>query len=55
MCVIRFVNRHATLQDDDAVIELLVDEMHGAPSDLYAIVEGLLLRIQAGKPGNSDG
>src|ERR1700758_4749177 len=51
MCVVRFVDGHGSLQDDDAVVELLIDEMHGAASDFDAILKGLLLRIQAGKRG----
>lgn len=40
---------HKALQDDDAVIQVFVHEMHGAAGDLYPIVEGLGLRVQAGE------
>ena len=51
MRIIGFVNGHSPLQDDDAVVEMLVDKMHGAPCDFDAVVEGLLLRVKAGKGG----
>ena len=43
------------LQDDGAVVELLVDEMDGAAGDLDAVFEGLGLRVEAGKGGQQRG
>lgn len=40
-------NRHSPLHDDCAVIEFLIDEMHGAACDFYAISKRLLLRLQS--------
>lgn len=44
-------DRNGALQNDDAVIEMFIDEVHGAAGPLDAIVKGLLLRIEAGKCG----
>ena len=35
------------LEEDDAVVELLVDEVDGASNDVDAVVEGLLLGVEA--------
>src|SRR5579871_2851727 len=37
--------RHRGLQDDRAVIQILVDKMHGASTDLHAVLERLALRL----------
>ena len=37
------------LENDDAVIEMFVDEVDGAAGPLDAVVESLLLRVEAGK------
>src|SRR6266436_5830234 len=37
------------LQDDGAGVEIFVDEMDGAAGELDAVVEGLLLRFEAGE------
>ena len=43
------------LEDDDAVVEMLIDKMHRAAGELDAVVEGLGLRIEAGKGGQQRG
>ena len=53
--VIAGENGNGLLQDDDAVVELLVDKVHGASGDLDAVVEGLLLRVEPGKGGQQRG
>ena len=37
------------LEDDDAVVYGLVDEVDGATGDLGSVVEGLVLGVEAGK------
>src|SRR5258707_4569380 len=37
------------LQDDGAGVEIFVDEVDGASGELDAVVEGLLLRFEAGE------
>ena len=37
------------LQDDGSVIQFFVDEMNGAARDLYAVIDRLLLDVEAGK------
>lgn len=49
--VVGFEDGYGALEDDGAVIEVLVDEVDGAAGDFYSVVEGLLLRIEAGKGG----
>ena len=49
--VVGFEHRNDPLQDDDAVIQMLVDEVHRAAGDLHAVVEGLGLRLEAGEGG----
>lgn len=39
------------LEDDDAVVEVLVDEVDGAAGELNAVVEGLGLGVEAGEGG----
>src|SRR5579884_686661 len=43
------------LQDDDAMVELLVDEVHGAAGDLHSVFEGLHLRVEPGEGGQQRG
>jgi hypothetical protein len=43
------------LQNDHAVVHGLIDEMDAAARDFGAIVEGLLLRVEAGKRGQQRG
>ena len=40
-----------SLDDDRAVIKVLVDEVDGAAGDLYTVVKSLLLRVKSGKGG----
>jgi hypothetical protein len=47
--VVLLQNGDRTLQDDYAVIEMLVDKMHCAASHFDAVLEGLLLRVETGK------
>src|SRR5271157_5094498 len=47
--VIRAEHGHGLLQDDGAVVEVGVHEVHRAAGDFHAIVEGLLLRLQSWK------
>jgi hypothetical protein len=49
--VVGFENRNGALQNYRAVIEVLIDEVHGAASDFDSIVEGLLLGIESRKGG----
>jgi len=43
--------RNCALEDDYAMVEVLVDEVHGAAGDLDAVIGGLLLGIEAGECG----
>ncbi len=47
--VIVIQHGHGALEDDDAVIEVLIDEMDGAAGDGAAVLEGLHLRVKTGK------
>ena len=47
--VVRGQDGDGSLEDDDAVVQLLIDKMDGAAGDLDAVVEGLLLRVEAGE------
>ena len=38
LCIVCLVNGHRALQDDDAVVKLLVDEVNGAACDLDAVL-----------------
>jgi hypothetical protein len=49
--VVGFQNGNSALQEDDAVVEMLVNEVDGAAGDFDAIFEGLGLRVEAGKRG----
>ncbi len=55
MIVVRVENRHGLLQNDGAVVEVSIHEMHGAAGDFHSVVEGLFLRVESGKAGSSDG
>ncbi len=37
------------MQDDDAVVELIIHKVNGAAGDFYAVLECLLLRVEAWK------
>ncbi len=43
------------LEDDGTMVEVLVDEMYGAAGDFDAVVEGLLLGVEAGEGGQQGG
>ena len=45
----------SALDDDDAVVDLLVDEVDGAAGDLDAVVEGLVLGVESGEGGQERG
>src|SRR5580698_1743633 len=49
MLVIGLQYRNGTLQEDDPVIEMLIDKVNGAAGDFDAVVEGLLLSVEARK------
>src|ERR1700733_1618954 len=49
LCIVCLVNGHRALQDDDAMVELLVDEVYGAAGDFDSVLEGLMLRVEAGE------
>jgi len=49
--VVGVENGDGALEDDDAVVEVFVDEVHGAAGDFDAVVEGLLLGVEAGEGG----
>ena len=51
MRVVRLEDRDAALQHNDAVIQMLIDVVHGAAGDFYAVVEGLCLCVEAGEGG----
>src|SRR6185437_3740351 len=53
--VVRFEYRDGFLENDDAVVEFLVDEMDGASGDLDAVEPGLLLSVEAGEGGQQRG
>ena len=46
--VIGLEDRDCPLHNDCAVVEFFVDKVHGAARGFCAIIEGLLLRIEAG-------
>ncbi len=48
-------NGNGLLQDNGAVIEVLVHKVNGAAAELDAVIEGLLLRFEAGKSGQQRG
>ena len=47
--VVVFVDGDGALEDDDAVVDVLVDEVDGAAGDVDAEGQGLLLRVEAGE------
>jgi len=47
--VVGFENSNRSLENDSAVVEVLVDEVDGAAGDLYAVIECLLLGVEAGE------
>ena len=47
--VVARLKRHRALQYDRPVVQVLIDEVHGAAADLHAVVEGLPLRVHAGE------
>ena len=49
--VVAVEHRHRRLRDDRPGVAALVDEVHGAAGDARAVVERLLLRVDAGKRG----
>ena len=49
--VVGFEDGNGALEDDGAVVEMFVDKVNGAAGDFYAVVEGLLLGVEAGKGG----
>src|ERR1700741_2882034 len=49
--VVSVEDRDSGLQDDGAGVEIFVDEMDSAAGKFYAVVEGLLLRFEAGERG----
>ena len=49
--VVGFEDGDNALQDDDAVVEVLVDKVDGATGDLDAVIECLGLGFEAGKRG----
>src|ERR1700676_5224020 len=51
VAVVVVVNRDNALQDDDAVVEVLVDEVNRAAGHLDAVIEGLLLGVEAREGG----
>src|ERR1700688_3362088 len=53
--VVGIENRDGGLQDDGTGVEIFVDEMDGAASEFYAVVEVLLLRFEAGERGEERG
>ena len=44
-------HRHRRLNQDRAGVQILVHEMHGAAGDLDAVLQRLVLRVEAGKGG----
>ena len=53
--VVGVENRDGGLQDDGAGVEIFVDEVDGAAGEFDAVVEGLLLRFEAGERGQERG
>lgn len=45
------VDGYLGLHDDGAMVEVFVHEMHGAAADLDAVIEGLVLGVEAGEGG----
>src|ERR1700738_316131 len=55
MAVIGVEHRHDALQNDDAVVEVLIHEVARAAGHPDAVVEGLLLRIEPWESGQKRG
>ena len=53
--VVGIEDRDGGLKDDGAGVEIFVDEVDGAAGEFYAVVEGLLLRFEAGERGEERG
>ena len=49
--VVGLFYRDGPLQNDGAVVQVLIDKMDGATSHFDAVVEGLLLGVEAGEGG----
>jgi hypothetical protein len=49
--VVGFKNRNGTLQNDGAVVEVLVDKVDSAAGDFDTVVEGLLLCVESRESG----
>ena len=49
VCIVVVEHRNRSLKNDRAVVQLVVDKVHGAARHLHAVVEGLLLRVEAGE------
>ncbi len=49
MLVITVKDRNCLLHDDGPMIQFLVDKMHRAAGNFYAVSECLLLRLESGK------
>jgi len=47
--IIALQDRNGALKDDGPVVEVLVNEVDGAASDLHSVVECLLLGVEAWK------
>ena len=45
------VDGDGALEDDDAVVQVLVDKMHGAAGYFDAVIEGLLLGFETWECG----
>src|SRR5436190_5565504 len=46
---ITVTDRHLALRDDGPAVQRLINKMYGAPADLCAMRQGLLLRVETGK------
>jgi hypothetical protein len=51
LCVVVLADGHHGLRNDRAGVCPDVDEMHGASSDSHAVLEGLMLRVDAREGG----
>ena len=47
--IVAFQHRHGFLQNDWAVVQMLIDEMHRAARHFHAIFQRLFLRVHAGE------
>lgn len=55
VCVVGLENRNCTLENDGAVVEVFIDEVHSAASDFHSVIEGLLLGVEARESGQQRG